>query len=263
MFSCNQVAGGLARIQASLLLFFCLAHCTCHRQAGGAVGVGACRTVAAGSVSVPGAGLCPVLWTGSCLSVVCVGQVGGWVDPWDSSWDRAAFLWSERGGDLGPCCAGRSSLVGHAAGGTGVHGVREEHNVFVVTDVFHLVTRRGAVGGAQVGGWEGHVQPMGARCCCWWVGVGLRSVRGSWLWPGPSTHCPGGIVSASCVITFRGCIPKRNYRSGSACRGRTHSEARPGGWRHADGPAQHGWSAQQRSPGHAGSVRERGDTRHR
>ena len=73
MFSCSQFAGGSARNPGLVALILLLGTLHVTKQAGGAVGVGTCRTVAAGSVSVPGTCLCPVLWTGSCLSVVCVG----------------------------------------------------------------------------------------------------------------------------------------------------------------------------------------------
>ena len=182
MFSCSQFAGGPARNPGLVALILLLGTLHVTKQFGVVVGVGACRTVAAGSVSVPGA-VDRVLWTGVCMSVDRFGfwssLVREWVDPWDWPWDRATALWSETGGDLGPWCAGRPSSVVRTDGGAGGVVVQKKHNVFAVVVGFHLFTRRGAVGGPPVGGWVGHVWPMGGRCCCWWVGIGLRSMRGS------------------------------------------------------------------------------------
>jgi hypothetical protein len=68
MFSCSQFAGGPARNPGldALILLLGTVHVT--KQFGVVVCVGACRTVAAGSVSVPGT-VDRVLWTGACLSV--------------------------------------------------------------------------------------------------------------------------------------------------------------------------------------------------
>ena len=80
-----------------------------------------------------------------------------------------AVLWPGRGGDLGPCCAGRPLSVVRTGGVPGALFVGTKHNDFVVVATFHLVKGLGAVGGALLAGGRG-------ICRLWVRGV----VVGGW-----------------------------------------------------------------------------------
>ena len=132
--SCSHVQGLVAWRNAQARGSFSSAwHIAMHRLDGGAVGVGACGIMSHAamwrpfSVSVSGTVNRKLSVCGQCRFLV-----RGWLDLWDPSWGRAAFLWSGMGGDLGPCYAGRTLLVARTACGPSVLVVRNEHNVFAV-----------------------------------------------------------------------------------------------------------------------------------